>query len=127
MAHAPQGHLVVVTSWACEGKRGKILRVISSRVVVEKVAMIAAFGRRRLGCLDGNRRRGAERCGPLLGDGLATFVRGHRRVLLRDRVARAQQAQCKTQSRQSTHDTNALRLMASSSHLMSPRELGHEQ
>ena len=36
-------------------------------------------------------------------------------------------AQRETQSRQSTHDTNALRLMASSSHLRSPRELGHEQ
>jgi len=40
MAHVRNGDLVVVTSGANKGKRGKILRVIGDRVVVEKVAMI---------------------------------------------------------------------------------------
>ena len=40
MAHVRKGDLVVVTSGAYKGKRGKILRVVGERVVVEKVAMI---------------------------------------------------------------------------------------
>src|SRR6478609_1742696 len=84
-----------------------------------------------LACLDGDGGRRAQRSRSFLSDGLAALVGGHRRVLLRHRIASAQaqqsQAQRETQSRQSTHDTNALRLMASSSHLRSPRELGLEQ
>jgi large subunit ribosomal protein L24 len=38
--HVRKGDLVVVTSGAYKGKRGKILRVVGDRVVVEKVAMI---------------------------------------------------------------------------------------
>lgn len=40
MAHVRKGDLVVVTSGAYKGKRGKILRIVGNRVVVEKVAMI---------------------------------------------------------------------------------------
>jgi large subunit ribosomal protein L24 len=40
MAHVRKGDLVVVTSGAYKGKRGKILRIVGDRVVVEKVAMI---------------------------------------------------------------------------------------
>ena len=40
MAHVRKGDLVVVISGADKGKRGKILRVVGNRVVVEKVAMI---------------------------------------------------------------------------------------
>jgi large subunit ribosomal protein L24 len=40
MAHVRKGDLVVVTSGANKGKRGKVLRVVGNRVVVEKVAMI---------------------------------------------------------------------------------------
>ncbi|MGE0551561.1 MAG: 50S ribosomal protein L24 [Kofleriaceae bacterium] len=40
MAHVRKGDLVVVTSGASKGKRGKILRVLGDRVIVEKVAMI---------------------------------------------------------------------------------------
>ena len=40
MAHVRKGDLVVVTSGAYKGKRGKILRVVGDRVIVEKVAMI---------------------------------------------------------------------------------------
>ena len=40
MAHVRKGDLVVVTSGAYKGKRGKILRVVGNRVVIEKVAMI---------------------------------------------------------------------------------------
>ena len=40
MAHVRKGDLVVVTSGASKGKRGKILRIVGDRVVVEKVAMI---------------------------------------------------------------------------------------
>ncbi len=40
MAHVRKGDLVVVTSGAYKGKRGKILRVVGNRVIVEKVAMI---------------------------------------------------------------------------------------
>jgi large subunit ribosomal protein L24 len=40
MAHVRKGDLVVVTRGAYKGKRGKILRVVGDRVVVEKVAMI---------------------------------------------------------------------------------------
>jgi large subunit ribosomal protein L24 len=46
MAHVRKGDLVVVTSGAYKGKRGKILRVVGSRVVVEKVAMIKRHRRR---------------------------------------------------------------------------------
>jgi large subunit ribosomal protein L24 len=38
--HVRKGDLVIVTSGANKGKRGKILRVVGNRVVVEKVAMI---------------------------------------------------------------------------------------
>src|SRR6478735_775882 len=81
--------------------------------------------------LDRNRGGRAECRRAFWRNGLAALVRGHRRVLLGHGVAGAQdgqrQPQRETQSLQSTHDTNALRLMASSSHLRSPRELGHEQ
>jgi len=40
MAHVRKGDLVVVLSGASKGKRGKILRIVGDRVVVEKVAMI---------------------------------------------------------------------------------------
>ena len=40
MAHVRKGDLVVVTGGASKGKRGKVLRVVGDRVVVEKVAMI---------------------------------------------------------------------------------------
>jgi large subunit ribosomal protein L24 len=40
MAHVRKGDLVVVTSGAYKGKRGKILRVLGERVIIEKVAMI---------------------------------------------------------------------------------------
>jgi large subunit ribosomal protein L24 len=38
--HVRKGDLVVVTSGAYKGKRGKILRIVGERVIVEKVAMI---------------------------------------------------------------------------------------
>jgi len=38
--HVRKGDLVVVTSGAYKGKRGKILRIVGNRVIVEKVAMI---------------------------------------------------------------------------------------
>ena len=38
--HVRKGDLVVVISGAYKGKRGKILRLVGDRVVVEKVAMI---------------------------------------------------------------------------------------
>ena len=40
MAHVRNGELVIVTSGAYKGKRGKILRIVGDRVIVEKVAMI---------------------------------------------------------------------------------------
>jgi large subunit ribosomal protein L24 len=40
MAHVRKGDVVVVTSGAYKGKRGKILRVVGDRVIVEKIAMI---------------------------------------------------------------------------------------
>ena len=40
MAHVRKGDLVIVISGAYKGKRGKILRLVGNRVVVEKVAMI---------------------------------------------------------------------------------------
>jgi large subunit ribosomal protein L24 len=40
MAHVRKGDLVVVISGAYKGKRGKILRLVGDRVIVEKVAMI---------------------------------------------------------------------------------------
>jgi len=40
MPHVRKGDLVVVVSGAYKGKRGKVLRVVGDRVVIEKVAMI---------------------------------------------------------------------------------------
>ena len=40
MAHVRKGDLVVVISGSSKGKRGKVLRVVGDRVIVEKVAMI---------------------------------------------------------------------------------------
>jgi large subunit ribosomal protein L24 len=40
MAHVRRGDLVVVTKGKDKGKRGKVLRVIGDRVIVEKVMMI---------------------------------------------------------------------------------------
>ena len=40
MPHVRKGDMVIVTSGAYKGKRGKILRLVGDRVVVEKVAMI---------------------------------------------------------------------------------------
>ena len=40
MAHVRKGDLVVVISGSHKGKRGKVLRLVGGRVVVEKVAMI---------------------------------------------------------------------------------------
>jgi large subunit ribosomal protein L24 len=40
MAHVRKGDLVIVIRGAYKGKRGKILRVVGDRVVVEKIAMI---------------------------------------------------------------------------------------
>jgi large subunit ribosomal protein L24 len=45
MAHVRKGDIVVVTSGAYKGKRGKILRVVGDRVIVEKVAMIKRHSR----------------------------------------------------------------------------------
>ena len=45
MAHVRKGDIVVVTSGAYKGKRGKILRVVGNRVIVEKVAMIKRHSR----------------------------------------------------------------------------------
>ena len=39
-AHVRKGDLVIVTAGANKGKKGKILRVVGDRVIVEKVAMI---------------------------------------------------------------------------------------
>ena len=38
--HVRKGDLVVVISGSSKGKRGKVLRVLGDRVVIEKVAMI---------------------------------------------------------------------------------------
>ena len=38
--HVRKGDLVVVISGASKGKRGKVLKVLGNRVVIEKVAMI---------------------------------------------------------------------------------------
>lgn len=40
MAHVRKGDLVVVTKGKDKGKRGKILKVVGDRVIVEKVNMI---------------------------------------------------------------------------------------
>ncbi|HEU4730528.1 MAG TPA: 50S ribosomal protein L24 [Kofleriaceae bacterium] len=40
MAHVRKGDMVVVIRGAYKGKRGKILRLVGDRVIVEKVAMI---------------------------------------------------------------------------------------
>ncbi|HEY4240690.1 MAG TPA: 50S ribosomal protein L24 [Kofleriaceae bacterium] len=40
MPHVRKGDNVIVTSGSNKGKRGKVLRVLGNRVVVEKVAMV---------------------------------------------------------------------------------------
>ena len=40
MAHVRRGDLVVVTNGKDKGKRGRVLRVIGDRVVVEKLQMV---------------------------------------------------------------------------------------
>jgi large subunit ribosomal protein L24 len=40
MPHVRKGDMVVVLSGSHKGKRGKVLRLVGDRVVVEKVAMI---------------------------------------------------------------------------------------
>jgi large subunit ribosomal protein L24 len=40
MPHVRKGDEVVVISGAYKGKRGKVLRVVGNRVIVEKVAMV---------------------------------------------------------------------------------------
>lgn len=40
MPHVRKGDLVVVIAGSNKGKRGKVLRVLGNRVVVEKVAMV---------------------------------------------------------------------------------------
>lgn len=40
MAHVRRGDLVVVTSGKDKGKRGKVLRIVGDRVIVEKVMMV---------------------------------------------------------------------------------------
>jgi len=40
MAHVRKGDLVVVIGGSHRGKKGKVLRVVGDRVIVEKVAMI---------------------------------------------------------------------------------------
>jgi len=40
MAHVRRGDLVVVTKGKDKGKRGKVLRVVGQRLIVEKVNMI---------------------------------------------------------------------------------------
>ena len=40
MAHVRRGDLVVVTKGKDKGKRGKVLRVVGDRLVIEKVNMI---------------------------------------------------------------------------------------
>ncbi len=40
MAHVRRGDLVVVTKGKDKGKRGKVLRVVGARVIVEKVNLI---------------------------------------------------------------------------------------
>jgi|SRR4051812_41166220 len=39
-AHIRKGDLVIVTSGSSKGKKGKVLRVVGDRVIVEKVALI---------------------------------------------------------------------------------------
>jgi large subunit ribosomal protein L24 len=38
--HVRKGDLVIVTSGSYKGKKGKILKVVGNRVIVEKVAMV---------------------------------------------------------------------------------------
>jgi large subunit ribosomal protein L24 len=40
MGHVRKGDMVIVTSGAYKGKKGKVLRVVGNRVIVEKVAMV---------------------------------------------------------------------------------------
>ena len=44
--HVRKGDLVVVISGSYKGKRGKVLRVVGDRVVIEKVAMIKRHTRK---------------------------------------------------------------------------------
>ena len=39
-AHVRKGDLVVITTGSSKGKKGKVLRVVGNRVVVEKVSMM---------------------------------------------------------------------------------------
>lgn len=43
--HVRKGDLVIVTGGANKGKKGKILRILGNRVVVEKVAMVKRHSR----------------------------------------------------------------------------------
>jgi large subunit ribosomal protein L24 len=45
MAHVRKGDLVIVTGGSNKGKKGKILKVLGNRVVVEKVAMVKRHSR----------------------------------------------------------------------------------
>ena len=40
MSHVRKGDLVVVTSGSSKGKKGKVLKVVGQRVIIEKVAMM---------------------------------------------------------------------------------------
>ncbi len=40
MSHVRKGDTVVVTSGSSKGKRGKVLKVVGQRVIIEKVAMM---------------------------------------------------------------------------------------
>lgn len=40
MAHVRRGDLVVVTKGKYKGRRGKVLRIVGDRVIVEKVKMV---------------------------------------------------------------------------------------
>lgn len=44
-AHVRKGDLVIVTGGSSKGKKGKILKVVGNRVVVEKVAMVKRHSR----------------------------------------------------------------------------------
>jgi large subunit ribosomal protein L24 len=39
-AHVRKGDLVVITTGSSKGKKGKVLRVVGNRVIVEKVSMM---------------------------------------------------------------------------------------
>jgi large subunit ribosomal protein L24 len=40
LGHVRKGDLVIVTAGSSKGKRGKVLKIVGNRVVVEKVAMV---------------------------------------------------------------------------------------